>query len=94
MKGIPESVLRDAYNHSILFIFDTNKNLTERLKAKRLPQRMDINVEIQDGFKVPVKILKPPTFDAGLKYPVLVYVYGGPESQVRIVFYLAAGSAQ
>jgi len=35
-----------------------------------------------DGTALHAMIIKPPGFDASRKYPVLVYIYGGPHSQV------------
>jgi dipeptidyl-peptidase-4 len=35
-----------------------------------------------DGFPLPVSLLKPKNFDPAKKYPVILYVYGGPSSPV------------
>lgn len=35
-----------------------------------------------DGFDLECRIMKPHDFDASKKYPVLVYVYGGPHAQL------------
>ena len=53
----------------------------EKLKEKTLPERIDTSVEVDGGFTAPVKIQLPPHMEDGVKYPVLVYVYGGPGSQ-------------
>ncbi|HEY3174127.1 MAG TPA: S9 family peptidase [Candidatus Polarisedimenticolia bacterium] len=39
-------------------------------------------VPATDGVKLPAMITLPPDFDPSRKYPVLVYVYGGPHGQV------------
>ena len=39
-------------------------------------------IEVEAGFFAPVKILLPPHMEAGAQYPLLVYVYGGPGSQM------------
>ncbi|WP_111709528.1 S9 family peptidase [Lutibacter citreus] len=36
----------------------------------------------EDGTKLYTRIIKPANFDASKKYPVLVYVYGGPHAQM------------
>ncbi len=38
-----------------------------------------VSVDAQDGTKVDSYIVKPPGFDASLKYPVLFAIHGGPE---------------
>jgi dipeptidyl-peptidase-4 len=35
-----------------------------------------------DGTPLDAEIIKPPNFDASRRYPVIVYIYGGPQSQV------------
>ncbi len=39
-----------------------------------------LHVPARDGFQLPVSITKPKDFDATKKYPVIVYVYGGPSA--------------
>ncbi|SDX84253.1 dipeptidyl-peptidase-4 [Lutibacter oricola] len=36
----------------------------------------------EDGTKLYTRIIKPANFDASKKYPVMVYVYGGPHAQM------------
>ncbi|MGA8144786.1 MAG: DPP IV N-terminal domain-containing protein [Candidatus Acidiferrales bacterium] len=40
-----------------------------------------LNVSADDGTKLYAMMMKPPNFDPSHKYPVLVYVYGGPQAQ-------------
>ena len=40
------------------------------------------SVTAPDGTQLPASITLPPDFDPARKYPVLVYVYGGPHAQV------------
>ena len=37
-----------------------------------------LTIPAADGFPLPAQILKPKNFDATRKYPVILYVYGGP----------------
>ena len=68
-----------------MFLFEDNLELEEKLSSKSLPTRIDTFVELEGGFQAPVKMLLPPDMDEESKYPLLVYVYGGPGSQVSVV---------
>ncbi len=54
------------------------------VEAPGLQERFDIlpwqlfDIELDDGFRMPAAMLRPRDFDASRKYPVVVYVYGGP----------------
>ena len=41
-----------------------------------------ITIPASDGFAMPAQIMKPRDFAPGKKYPVIVYVYGGPSAPV------------
>ncbi|MBN2432954.1 MAG: DPP IV N-terminal domain-containing protein [Acidobacteria bacterium] len=41
-----------------------------------------LTVEAADGFRLPAQIYKPATLEPGRKYPVILYVYGGPSAPV------------
>jgi dipeptidyl-peptidase-4 len=47
-----------------------------------LPKWEFLAVPGPGGVQLPASILKPPGFDPGRRYPVLMFHYGGPESQV------------
>ena len=59
-----------------------NKPLKERLEHKKLPEKTFINIPISDSLSLNGYLIKPADFDEEKKYPLLVYVYGGPGSQV------------
>ncbi len=40
------------------------------------------SISAKDGSKLYTRLIKPSNFDASKKYPVLVYVYGGPHAQL------------
>lgn len=62
------------------------------LRQTLAPARMDVldRMEVQfprlltipaaDGFALPAQILRPKDFKTGKKYPVILYVYGGPSA--------------
>ncbi len=39
-----------------------------------------LTVPASDGFRMPAQLLKPANFDPAKKYPVILYVYGGPSA--------------
>ena len=41
-----------------------------------------VNLKTKDGIDLYGRIIKPANFDASKKYPVLIYVYGGPHAQM------------
>ncbi|MBN2432747.1 MAG: S9 family peptidase [Acidobacteria bacterium] len=41
-----------------------------------------VTIPADDGTNLPARLLKPPAFDPAHRYPVLIYVYGGPHAQV------------
>ncbi len=53
-----------------------------RLGDYELATNEEIDVPADDGTKLMARLLKPAGFDPSKKYPVIVYVYGGPHAQV------------
>jgi dipeptidyl-peptidase-4 len=47
-----------------------------------LPRWEFLTIPGPDGSRLPARLLKPVGFDPGRRYPVIVYHYGGPGSQV------------
>lgn len=52
------------------------------LKAYKMPQMSLFTIKAQDGTDLWCRLLKPYDFDSTQKYPVIVYVYGGPHAQL------------
>jgi dipeptidyl-peptidase 4 len=46
-----------------------------------VPQTL-FTIPVPDGFSMPAQMLKPRSFDAAKRYPVVIYVYGGPSAPV------------
>ena len=69
----PQTDLVDAANRSVTAIFAPR---SETLRSELLPVEM-FSVPSQYG-PLDATMIKPPGFDATRKYPVIVYVYGGP----------------
>ncbi len=60
-------------------VVDQSEN---RLAAYELPTSEEVEVTADDGTKLMARLDKPADFDPSKKYPVIVYVYGGPHAQV------------
>lgn len=81
--SIPEVVVRQVSDNSLLHNLEDNADLIAKLQPKAVPGRMFIEVDVEGGYKAQVRALMPPNFDdsGATKYPMVVDVYGGPESQ-------------
>ena len=53
-----------------------------RLSEYEMATTEEMEVTADDGTKLMARLVKPANFDPSKKYPVVVYVYGGPHSQV------------
>lgn len=83
----------DGYsNHDTPFeaaIFSIKNKLVKHLLTAENPLKdyqlgaTEINtISANDGSKLYTRLIKPSNFDNSKKYPVLVYVYGGPHAQL------------
>jgi len=54
----------------------------EALKDIRMAVPEFFTLTTDDGFELNASIMKPSDFDASKTYPVLIYTYGGPSSQI------------
>ena len=53
-----------------------------RLAEYDLARTEDVEVTGDDGARLLARVMKPPDFDPSRRYPVIVFVYGGPHAQV------------
>ncbi|KAJ1567703.1 hypothetical protein HK405_005055, partial [Cladochytrium tenue] len=58
-----------------------NKDLANTLRGLAMPRQSFFTVPVDDGVDVNVKLIVPHDFDRKKKYPLLVKIYGGPNSQ-------------
>ena len=65
-----------------LKVVEDNANLKEKLAALPLGTVELISVNTADGIQLNGWMVKPKSFDASKKYPVLMYQYGGPGYQM------------
>ena len=61
-----------------------NAGLRDKVAAMGLPQKEFFTFTTPDGTTLNGWMMKPADFDAGRKYPVLMYQYSGPGSQLVI----------
>ncbi|MGA0110140.1 MAG: S9 family peptidase, partial [Schleiferiaceae bacterium] len=62
-------------------VLEDNAKLREDLKEFALSPKTFFTLEAANGQKLPAWEIRPLNFDASKKYPVLMFVYGGPGSQ-------------
>ena len=73
---------QDLYRADGSRIAAINENKVSELVDYHLSPVEFVSVKTRDGVQLNASILKPPDFQPQKKYPVLVYTYGGPHSQV------------
>ncbi len=59
-----------------------NENKVAELADYHLSPIQFLSVRSHDGIQLNAMMIKPPDFDPGRKYPVLVFTYGGPQVQI------------
>ncbi|MCH7411448.1 S9 family peptidase [Belliella sp. DSM 111904] len=62
-------------------VLEDNQELVDRLKNFAISKKEYFTFETVDGTSLNAYMIKPADFDESKKYPVLMYVYGGPGSQ-------------
>ncbi|XP_076230244.1 venom dipeptidyl peptidase 4 isoform X2 [Nomia melanderi] len=79
--GVPEIAVYDR-NSKKLFVWENNEAVSEIIAEKSQPVVRRYNVPVPGGFKARVRLLIPPDADlsGATKYPMLIFVYGGPDS--------------
>ena len=75
----PKITLHRASGHAVALV---HENAMPRFAALRDSTWEYQTFKTADGTSLNTAILKPPHFDPKKKYPVLMYTYGGPGSQV------------
>jgi dipeptidyl-peptidase-4 len=61
-----------------------NEKVEKLLQATRRVETEFFTIDIGDGVVMDAWMLKPPDFDPGKKYPLLMFVYGEPASQTVV----------
>ncbi len=64
-----------------LRVLEDNNRLKERMREFKFADKEFISIPVSEHLILNAYIIKPADFDSLKKYPVLMHVYGGPESQ-------------
>ena len=82
--------LRDLKHKNVIHTFYTSDN---PLKGYAMPEVKLGTIKAADGeTDLYYRLITPPNMEKGKKYPTLVYVYGGPHSQLVTDSWLAGGN--
>ena len=79
---VPQDYLYQTLPNEKIGTLVTNSRLSDRLLEKNLPKVSNLDVSIDNGrYNAKVRLYLPHDFDENKKYPLLVNVYAGPNSQ-------------
>ncbi len=93
--GTGVAVLSSFHTPSVLVSFSANGAKTLKkladvnedvLEGVKLGQVEEMWVTSKDGLKIQGWLVKPAEFKAGQKYPLLLYIHGGPWSMYNVAF--------
>ena len=74
----PRTTIHDGDGRELGVYRERNQRVTEEYEI--LPTEL-VNFHISDGTLLYARLIRPAGFEAGKKYPAVVLVYGGPDSQ-------------
>lgn len=66
---------------NMIRVLEDNSLLVERMREYNFSEVEFFSFSTKEGMELPGYMIKPPDFNPEKRYPVLFYVYGGPESQ-------------
>ncbi|MCU0372128.1 MAG: S9 family peptidase [Ignavibacteria bacterium] len=66
---------------TLVEVLEDNDDLADKMKEYGFVKKELFKFKTSEGIELNGWMMKPPSFNADKKYPVLVYVYGGPGSQ-------------
>lgn len=79
--GVPSTTILCDRNGKVIKELNNNKSLEQKLDAMQLRKPEFFTIKTEDGTLLNAYMIKPADFDASNKYPVFMYLYGGPGSQ-------------
>jgi len=77
----PPFISLNQADGKLIRVLEDNRALSERMKYYNISKQEFFEVHLSDSLMLNAWIIKPSDFDSTKKYPVLMYVYGGPGSQ-------------
>jgi dipeptidyl-peptidase-4 len=79
--NFPSKVTLNQASGKQLLVLEDNQELKDRLKNFAISEKEFFDFQTVEGTSLNAYMIKPSDFDPSKKYPVLMYVYGGPGSQ-------------
>jgi len=76
----PNQISLNKADGSEIMIFENNQILIDKLKKYKLNKKEFFKIQT-DNTELDAWIIKPTNFDENKKYPVMMFVYGGPGSK-------------
>jgi len=89
LNALPVFTIRDAKGKELRVLND-NQNVKGTMDEYGFVNRELISFTTEDGVQLNGWMMKPANFNAGKRYPVLMYCYGGPGSQEVMNAYVRA----
>lgn len=77
----PSYITLNRYNGKEVRVIKDNQALIDKVKEYGYTNREFFTIPVEDGIELNAWKILPKDFDPSRKYPVLMYVYGGPGSQ-------------
>src|SRR5262249_47665985 len=81
---LPEIDVVELPSHHTLRALTDASNVKIKVAGLLKPPAEFVKVDVGGGVTLDGWMLKPPSFDASRKYPVIVHVYGEPASQTVV----------
>ncbi len=78
--GSTPSDMSNIYTRNSKGSLEALTNINPELTTTKFGQQEIINFEARDGLNIEGLLMKPVGYQEGEKYPLIVYVHGGPES--------------
>lgn len=77
----PNYITLNDYNGKEIRVLEDNKKLRDRLAEYDLTKKEFLIITTSEGVQLNAWMMKPTNFDPSKKYPVYMFLYGGPGSQ-------------
>ncbi|MEJ6980361.1 S9 family peptidase [Pedobacter sp. P351] len=77
----PPFITLNEKNGKVVRVLEENTKVKQALKDYTIKPAEFFKFKTSEGVELNGYMIKPPDFNPGKKYPVLMYVYGGPGSQ-------------
>ncbi len=68
----------------LIDVLENNDTLAQRIIDHGFTEPEFFSITTSDGISLNAQIIRPPDFDASREYPLLMYVYGGPNHQAVV----------